>query len=132
MENEVVIKEEAALNIITETTISELIKPLAKEIILLDTYIAGTYLFLDTNHIELKEGDKLVLQRIKNETVEFDLNAISIYDMTGNKLGYVPENENTVLARLMDAGKCLSAQVTDVTPGENFINVEIRIIMTDF
>lgn len=130
MENELIVRDEKALALVTENNIGDLIKPLSNEVFLLDTYIAGTTCIKEDGIIEnLKEGDKLALQR---RSSEFDENAILVLDTAGQRLGYIPEKDDPILARLMDAGKCLSAKITDVEPDEEIPNVSIDVMMEDF
>ena len=55
------------------------------------------------------DTDVLTLHREENK---FDSNAILILNEDKKKLGYVPEKDNIVFARLMDAGKLLKAKIT--------------------
>jgi hypothetical protein len=48
------------------------------------------------------------------------------------KLGYVPEKDNIVFSRLMDAGKCLSAKVISVKYQEYFTKISISIYLVDY
>ena len=54
----------------------------------------------------------LTLQREDNK---FDSNAILILNEDKKKLGYVPEKDNIVFARLMDVGKFLKAKITQIS-----------------
>ena len=48
------------------------------------------------------------------------------------KLGYVPEKDNIVFARLMDAGKLLAAKITKITKRGSFTQISIGIYLVDF
>ena len=50
----------------------------------------------------------------ENEREAEAMEAIEVLTEAGLKLGYVPQNRNPVLARLMDAGQALRAQVLSV------------------
>ncbi|MCD8018751.1 MAG: hypothetical protein LUF92_03955 [Clostridiales bacterium] len=50
----------------------------------------------------------------------------------GRKLGYVPEKDNVIFARLMDAGKLLKAKVTKKNKKGSFTQISIGIYMVDF
>ena len=50
----------------------------------------------------------------------------------GKKVGYVPEKDNIIFARLMDAGKLLSATVTDIEKKGSFTQIRIGIYLVDF
>ena len=110
--------------------IGELLKPLIKEIHLFDSYIAGTTHLKDQTVLDaIKDGDKLTLQREDNK---FDSNAIMILAADGRKVGYVPEKDNIIFARLMDAGKMLSAKVSNIDIKGAFHKISIGIYLVDF
>ena len=48
------------------------------------------------------------------------------------KLGYIPEKDNVVFARLMDAGKLLTAKVKHIEPKGSFRMINISIYLVDF
>ena len=111
-------------------TEKEMIKPLIREIHLFDSYIAGTTRLEDASVLEnLPEGAKLNLRREDNK---FDSNAILILNEQGKKLGYVPEKDNIIFARLMDAGKCLTAKVKTIEEHGGFKKIAIGIYLKDF
>ena len=53
-------------------------------------------------------------------------------DESGRKLGYIPEKDNVIFARLMDAGKCLSAKILSIQEKYGFTEVRIEILLVDF
>ena len=129
-------------NELTESTTSELvstisdqglgplIKPLTKEIHLFDTYIAGTTHLKDKNVLNsIQINEKLNLQREKNQ---FDENAVLVMTSNQKKLGYVPEKDNVIFSRLMDAGKMLSAQIKNIDRQPHFTKIVISIFLIDF
>ena len=82
MENQLTVDAKNLLAKATQKEIGDLIKPLSHEILLFDSYVAGTtYLDDDTVLDEIKEGDKLILQREDNK---FDDKAILVLDVTLN------------------------------------------------
>jgi hypothetical protein len=78
---------------------------------------------------EIKEGDMLFLIREDNK---FDSNAIMIMSKDKKKVGYVPEKDNVVFARLMDAGKKLSAKITKIEKKGSFTKIAVSIYLVDF
>lgn len=110
--------------------VGEMLKPLIREIHLFDTYVAGTT-HLDDKSIlnEIKVGDKLNLLREDNK---FDEKAILILTEAGVKLGYVPEKDNVIFSRLMDAGKKLIAKITRIEKKGSFTQISIGIYLVDF
>lgn len=47
------------------------------------------------------------------------------------KLGYVPEKDNVVFSRLMDAGKILKAKVANIEEKGSWTKVTIGIYLVD-
>ena len=130
MANELTIKGESAVALSEQFDIETLIKPLKNEIHLFDTFIAGTTHLKDTTPLdEINVGDELNLIREQNR---FDDNAIMVLDAKGRKLGYVPEKDNIIFARLMDAGKKLIGKISDIKPKGGFIQISIGIYLVDF
>ena len=111
--------------------IGDVLKPLIKEIHLFDTYVAGTTHLKDESVLdEIEVGQKLTLKR---EINKFDEKAIMLITEGGKKVGYVPEKDNVIFSRLMDAGKLLSAKVTDIKERKgDFLQISIGIYLIDF
>lgn len=101
--------------------------PFAREILLLECYVAGTTYRENIEEIAewLETGANLRLQRQPEN--KFDPSAIAVYDAQNNILGYVPRAKNEVLARLLEAGKHLSAKFVakDTLDGWTRLNIEI-------
>ena len=128
--NQLEIKKDDLLTVVEDKSLGELIKPLVNEIHLFDTVIAGTtYISDDTLFEALEAGEKLILQRENNK---FDSKAILILNKDKKKLGYVPERDNMVFSRLMDAGKLLIAKVISVRNKDGFYRVHIGIYLVDY
>ncbi len=118
------------IQVISRQGIDKVLEPLIKEIHLFDSYIAGTTQLKDPFVLEkIKAGDKLTLQREENR---FDDNAILILTGDKVKLGYVPEKDNIVFARLMDGGKLLTAKVNHIEKKGSFTQIKIGIYLVDF
>lgn len=101
--------------------------PFAREILLLECCVAGTTYRENIEEIAewLETGANLRLQREPEN--KFDPSAIAVYDAQNNILGYVPRAKNEVLARLLEAGKHLSAKLVakDTLDGWTRLNIEI-------
>ena len=130
MSNELVIDKKELIEAIEEKNLSDIIKPLVSEIHLFDTFVAGTT-HLESKAVldEVSPGDKLFLRREENI---FDDNAIAILAEGGKKLGYVPEKDNLIFSRLMDAGKLLSAKITEIETRGSFKKIAIGIYLVDY
>lgn len=130
MNNELILKNTELVAAANSSEISDLIKPLINEIHLFDSYVSGTSRLKDDSVLkEIKAGDKLKLIR---EECKFDDNAIALLFEDGRKVGYVPEKDNIVFARLMDAGKLLSAKVDSISVKGSVTQIKIGIYLVDF
>ena len=114
----------------TSLTNKGLPKPFVQEVELLDCNIAGTS-FLDLDDIEpkLKKHQILMLKREPNN--EYDSNAIIILTEEGQKLGYVPQEKNEVLSKLMDAGKLLFGRLDEKSWVEDWLKLDIQVYLRD-
>lgn len=111
--------------------LSEVIKPLSREIYLFDTYVAGVSHLQDKSVLdEIKVNDQLLLRREDNK---FDDKAIMLMTKGGKKLGYVPEKDNVIFSRLMDAGKLLTAYIRLIKVRSiDYQQISIAIYLVDF
>ncbi len=130
MDNELAIKKEGVVSLVENRELGDIIKPLIKDIHLFDSYVAGTTYLSDKTVLEsIKVDDVLTLQREDNK---YDSNAVMILTSDKRKLGYVPEKDNIVFARLMDAGKLLKAKITKIEQKGGFTQISIGIYLVDF
>ena len=131
MSNELVEQKTGELvSAINQQGLGELLKPLIREIHLFDSFVAGTTHLKDASVLdEIKVDDRLKLIREDNK---FDSNAVMILTEDGRKVGYVPEKDNIIFARLMDAGKLLSAKITQIKKRGSFNQISIGIYLVDF
>ena len=130
MSNDIIIKDTDLISTVAQTDLSDLIKPLVNEIHLFDTYVAGTtHIDDETVFDAIQAGDKLTLVREENK---FDDKAIVIQTKDGRKLGYVPERDNVVFSRLMDAGKLLIAKINTHKVKGTFHKIGIGIYLLDY
>lgn len=130
MSNDLAVSKSDLIKVIDDTSISDIIKPLVNEIHLFDTFIAGTTHLEDKSVLnEVKEGDKVNLRREENK---YDDKAILILDQSGRKLGYIPEKDNLIFSRLMDAGKLLIGKVDDIQLHGTFHKIRIGIYLVDY
>ena len=129
MANEIIAGGQNTVSVVTSHEIGDIIQPLIREIHLFDTWIAGTTHLEDKSVVKaLKVDDELTLQRENNE---FDSRAILVLNRNKQKLGYVPEKDNIVFSRLMDAGKILKAKVAKVEEKGSWTKVTIGIYLVD-
>jgi hypothetical protein len=107
-----------------------LASPFAQEIFLIETHVAGT------SHVPIRDiestltpGAAMVLRRDRDNA--FDSLAIMILTEQGAKLGFIPRDRNEVLARLMDAGKCIFARLESKEWHGDWLRVSIRVFLKD-
>ena len=131
MADEIIKTETGSLvSTIDKHGVGEMLKPLIQEIHLFDSYVAGTTHLDDKSVLdEIKAGDRLNLMREDNK---YDEHAILIITESGKKLGYVPEKDNIIFSRLMDAGKKLIAKIKNIEKKGSFNQIIIGIYLVDF
>ncbi len=129
MANDLTEREQNLVSFVQSHELGDILKPLIKEVHLFDSHIAGTTHLEDKSVLEkINIGDMLSLQREDNK---YDSNAILILNEAGKKLGYVPEKDNIVFARLMDAGKLLKAKITSIKQKGSFTQIGVGIYLVD-
>ena len=106
-------------------------KPFSKQIYLISARIAGSFYVDNIRELldEMKEGSKLHFFREPEN--KYDDLAIVVKNHNKEKLGYVPREQNPILARLMDAGKLIYGTVKKIENDDSYINVEMEIYMDD-
>ena len=99
------------------------IKPFLEDIYLITLHVAGLFYIEDIDLIfpNLKKGDRLELFR-ENDN-RFDRFAILV-TYNSKKIGYVPRDDNKILANLMDGGKEIYGVIESV--------VEEKVYKNDF
>ena len=130
MSNELTKVDSSAITMIDSHALGDLIKPMIRDIHLFDTYVAGTTHLQDQSVLEkILVGDELSLQREDNP---FDKKAILVLTGQKQKLGYIPEKDNVIFSRLMDAGKTLKAKITKIEQKDEwYTRVSIGIYLVD-
>ncbi|HEL2041094.1 HIRAN domain-containing protein [Streptococcus suis] len=107
------------------------LKPFQRDIFLFDTLVAGT------SHVEgIEELEPFIqvddrLEFFRDIHNSFDKNAIEIRNMDGIKIGFVPQKDNVIFSRLMDAGKLLFGKVTNKELQGNWVKIYIGIYLQD-
>ncbi len=124
------VKKTELVNLVEGQEIGNLLKPMVREIHLFDSFVANTSILKDKSPLkEIKTGDRLLLQREKNK---FDENSIIVLTETKKHLGYIPERDNVIFARLLDAGKSLIAYIKSIKGQEGYTQIAISIHLQDF
>jgi len=92
--------------------------PSRKRILLLKTRLAGhLYYGVDKVYPYVRLGDALDLRREPHNP--YDHKAVEIY-WRGEKLGYIPKEDNSVIAHLLDRGEKLEAFVSEIRNTPNY------------
>lgn len=104
-------------------------KPFERDIFLFDTYVAGTTHIKGIEELEphLNIDDRLEFFREPDN--QYDKQAIVIKTADGVKIGYVPQNDNVVFARLMDAGKLLFGKITSKEKKGSWVKLSIKVYL---
>ena len=101
-----------------------------REILLAGTHVAGTaYHHAHAAAGRLRPGQRLLLRRQPGN--RHDALAIEVFGPEGHKLGYVPRRHNEMPARLMDAGKRLSARTQAVEWRGNWLRIGMSLHLKD-
>ncbi len=102
-----------------------------REIYLFDTHVAGTSYIENIEEIadNLNFDDKLTC--IREEDNEYDLQAIKLITEDNEKIGYIPQADNVIFARLIDAGKKLCARVRSIKLKGKWYKIDIAIFLID-
>lgn len=110
-------------------TISSVVEPLIRQIHLFDTYVSGT-MFIDEKDVfeKLSNGQEVSLEREKNK---FDENAVAILTSDRKKIGYIPEEDSAIFARLMDAGKLLRGRIQSIGSECGITKIVVGIFLVD-
>ena len=110
--------------------LNDLSKPFSQNIHLTDMVIAGTTHVDGIAKLEpfLTQGMRLPFFREDNI---HDSLAIMVKDGNGNKLGYVPRQQNEILARLMDAGKSLYGVVQSKEFVNKWLKITVQVYLND-
>ena len=96
-----------------------------RETLVLECLVAGTsFRKLENVRDELKETVRLEMKREGDN--EFDHFAIGLWFQDA-KVGYIPREENEVIARLMDAGKQFFAIIAAKKMEGNWLKLYIRV-----
>lgn len=110
---------------------TELQKPFEREILLFDTNVAGTTHVVGIEDImtTLNVGDKLSFFREPDNA--YDKQAIMVTTAEEIKIGYVPQKDNIIFARLMDAGKLLYGRVTEKEMRGKWAKIKMNIFLQE-
>lgn len=105
--------------------------PFEKTVFLTECHLAGTADITDmlvrTQGVNM--GSPLLLKRSAGDAQ--DAKVVAVQTEGGVLVGYVPRRYAAIMARLMDAGKALSAKVTEKTLEGHWLDLAIAIDMKE-
>ena len=105
--------------------------PFEKTVFLTECHLAGTAeiddILVRTQGVE--QGSPITLKRTAADAQ--DEKSVAALTVGGALVGYVPRRYAAVMARLMDAGKALSAKVTEKALEGHWLDLAISIDMKE-
>ncbi len=107
----------------------DIAKPFERDILLFATHVAGTTHIVGIEDIEphLYVGEKLHFFREPDNI--HDEAAILVMTQNEVKIGYVPQKDNIVFSRLMDAGKLLYGKITEKEMRGAWLRIKMEIYL---
>ena len=101
-----------------------------REILLAHMHVAGTpYYHAERLAGRMRPGDRFTLRRQPDNP--HDAYAIEVLGSKRRKIGYVPRRFNRMPARLMDAGKPLSGQMTSIERKGDWLHIRFALHLED-
>ncbi len=104
--------------------------PFSREIFLLDIVVAGTTYCKDIPMIAEQLTPEVVLKMKRNPQNKYDDNAIAIY-FENIQIGWVPQELNLIISRLMDAGKAFFCRIIKTQKKGNWLKIDAKIYMVE-
>ncbi len=104
--------------------------PFSREIFLLDIVVAGTTHCKKIHEVESELLPSTVLRMIRQPDNEYDEQAIGIY-YNDLRIGWVPQQLNTVISRLMDAGKEFFCRIESTKIIGSWVKIKAKIYMVE-
>ncbi len=123
----IVIKKDGALQIAKKLGTQTAIKPLEKDVFLKDVFVRDIMTNQD-KLLKLKIGDSVELKR---EPQPYDDLIVAVLH-DGVRLGELADFDEEIIARLLDAGKKIAANVKNIVMIPEYSSLEISISMIDY
>jgi hypothetical protein len=106
-------------------------KPFEHEIFLFNTYVAGTTHIEGIEELEPHMNIDDRLDFFREPDNDHDQQAIVIKNTDGIKIGYVPQKDNVIFARLIDAGKLLYGRISSKEMRGKWLKIEIKVFLKE-
>lgn len=104
--------------------------PFTREIFLLDIVVAGTSFCEEIDTLEPELIPETKLKMLRHPKNEYDELAIGIY-YNESRIGWVPQEMNEVISRLMDAGKAFFCRITSTKRKNKWLKIDAKIYMVE-
>lgn len=105
-------------------------KPFQQEIYLLNCHLAGVDFYEPQNtHKSIEVDEELFLKR--EAWNKYDTFAIAVLNREKKKIGYIPREDNKVFARLLDAGKFITAYVNENKWDAGVVKINLRLVLKE-
>ena len=127
--NQIVPLSPGLLELISKSAGSGLM-PFSREIFLLDIVVAGTSHCTQIEDVIPQLLPETVLIMLRDPKNEYDKYAIAIY-LDKVRIGWVPQELNLVISRLMDAGKAFFCRVQSASKKGKWLRVKAKIYMVE-
>lgn len=108
----------------------ELFSSFTREIFLLDIVVAGTSFCKNIKELEPRLQPETVLTMKRRPDNEYDSEAIALY-LGDDQIGWVPQEWNLIIARLMDAGKGFFCRIVKVRDIKDWVKINAKIYMAE-
>jgi len=105
--------------------------PHQRDIYLFSTYIAGTTHIENIDEIAADFADDERFSFFRENDNEYDEQAIVIKNQANQKIGYIPQTDNQIFSRLLDAGKLLFGKLTKHEVRGKWHKIDIDIYLRD-
>ena len=104
--------------------------PFTREIFLLDVVVAGTSYCTKIEEIAPLLLADTVLTMLRDPKNEHDEHAIALY-LGDVRIGWIPQELNLIISRLMDAGKAFFCRVQKAEWKGKWLRVKVKIYMVE-
>ena len=101
-----------------------------REIFLLDIVIAGTSFVDHIDDLAETLTDGTLLKMVRRPKNEYDEHAIALY-LGPDRIGWVPQELNLIISRLMDAGKEFFARISGKKKLGDWWRLSARIYLVE-
>ncbi len=104
--------------------------PFQKDIFLIEIQVAGTSFRRNIKELEPQLESGQMYRMVREPENKYDANAIAIY-FEEEKLGYIPAEQNEIMARLMDVGKLFYCKLISKEWVHNWLRLKTEVFMKD-